>query len=104
MAEIIHTKVLVVGGGPGGYVAAIRAGQLGLETVLVENDKLGGTCLIRGCIPSKAIIHVAEEFETMARAAAKPRQWAVGLSLGSRQSFERSLRFRATGRALPEGP
>ena len=43
MAEIIHTKVLVVGGGPGGYVAAIRAGQLGLETVLVENDKLGGT-------------------------------------------------------------
>jgi len=78
MAEIIHTKVLVVGGGPGGYVAAIRAGQLGLETVLVENDKLGGTCLIRGCIPSKAIIHVAEEFETMARAAVKQRH---GISL-----------------------
>ena len=78
MAEIIHTKVLVVGGGPGGYVAAIRAGQLGLETVLVENDKLGGTCLIRGCIPSKAIIHVAEEFETMARAAVKQRH---GVSL-----------------------
>jgi dihydrolipoamide dehydrogenase len=71
MTERIHTKVLVVGGGPGGYVAAIRAGQLGLDTTLVEADKLGGTCLIRGCIPSKAMIHVAGEFEAMANAAAK---------------------------------
>jgi dihydrolipoamide dehydrogenase len=55
-------KVLVVGAGPGGYVAAIRAGQLGLDTILVEGDRLGGTCLIRGCIPSKALIHVAERF------------------------------------------
>jgi dihydrolipoamide dehydrogenase len=78
MSEFIHTKVLIVGGGPGGYVAAIRAGQLGLETTLVEADRLGGTCLIRGCIPSKAIIHVAGEFETMALAAEKPRH---GLSL-----------------------
>jgi dihydrolipoamide dehydrogenase len=78
MAEAIHTRVLVLGGGPGGYVAAIRAGQLGLDTTLIETDRLGGTCLIRGCIPSKAIIHVAGEFETMARAAAKPRH---GLSL-----------------------
>lgn len=69
MSEIIRTKVLVVGGGPGGYVAAIRAGQLGLDTTLIEGDTLGGTCLIRGCIPSKALIHVASEFETMARAA-----------------------------------
>jgi dihydrolipoamide dehydrogenase len=78
MAETIHTKVLVLGGGPGGYVAAIRAGQLGLDTTLIEADRLGGTCLIRGCIPSKAIIHVAGEYETMALAAAKPRH---GLSL-----------------------
>ena len=56
-------KVLVVGGGPGGYPAAIRAGQLGLDTVIVEGDRLGGTCLIRGCIPSKAVIHAATEFE-----------------------------------------
>jgi dihydrolipoamide dehydrogenase len=69
MSERITTKVLVVGGGPGGYVAAIRAGQLGLDTTIVEADTLGGTCLIRGCIPSKAMIHVAGEFETMARAA-----------------------------------
>ncbi len=69
MAERIHTKVLVVGGGPGGYVAAMRAGQLGLDTVLVEADRLGGTCLIRGCIPSKAFIHRAGQFETMRHAA-----------------------------------
>jgi dihydrolipoamide dehydrogenase len=79
MTEHIHTKVLVVGGGPGGYVAGIRAGQLGLDTTLVESDTLGGTCLIRGCIPSKAFIHVAGEFETMLRASeGKPRH---GVSL-----------------------
>ena len=95
MAEIIHTKVLVVGGGPGGYVAAIRAGQLGLETVLVENDKLGGTCLIRGCIPSKAIIHVAEEFETMARAAAKPRH-GISLKTAPAVDMAETVRWKET--------
>ncbi|MGH7156079.1 MAG: dihydrolipoyl dehydrogenase [Acetobacteraceae bacterium] len=65
---MICAKVLVVGGGPGGYVAAIRAGQLGLDTVLVEADRLGGTCLIRGCIPSKALIHAAGKFDAMVRA------------------------------------
>ena len=58
----LSAKVLVIGGGPGGYVAAIRAGQLGLQTVLVEEQKLGGTCLNIGCIPSKAIIHASEAF------------------------------------------
>src|SRR5690349_9767474 len=48
--------VLVVGGGPGGYVSAIRAAQLGLKTALVEGHKLGGECLNYGCIPSKALI------------------------------------------------
>ena len=52
-------QVLVVGAGPGGYVAAIRAAQLGLKTVIVEGERAGGTCLIRGCIPSKALIHAA---------------------------------------------
>ncbi len=74
MAETIQTKVLVLGGGPGGYVAAIRAGQLGLDTTLIEADRVGGTCLIRGCIPSKAIIHIAGQFEAMAKAA--PRHFA----------------------------
>ncbi len=52
------TDVLVIGGGPGGYVAAIRAGQLDLDVTLVEADAYGGTCLNEGCIPSKALIHV----------------------------------------------
>lgn len=59
----IECKVLVIGAGPGGYVAAIRAGQLGLDTVIVEAVADGGTCLNVGCIPSKALIHVADEFE-----------------------------------------
>jgi dihydrolipoamide dehydrogenase len=58
----METTLLIIGGGPGGYVAAIRAGQLGIKTVLVEGDQLGGTCLNVGCIPSKALIHAAEEF------------------------------------------
>ncbi len=57
-----HTQLLIIGGGPGGYVAAIRAGQLGIATTLVEGDQLGGTCLNVGCIPSKALIHVADAF------------------------------------------
>ncbi|QLF72041.1 dihydrolipoyl dehydrogenase (plasmid) [Peteryoungia desertarenae] len=59
----ITCKLLVIGGGPGGYVCAIRAGQLGLDTVIVESEKLGGTCLNIGCIPSKALIHAADEFD-----------------------------------------
>src|SRR5579875_1562711 len=52
--------VVVIGGGRGGYVAAIRAAQLGLKTAIVENDELGGICLNWGCIPSKAILRNAE--------------------------------------------
>ena len=66
MTQSLTCHTLVVGGGPGGYPAAIRAGQLGLDTILVEGDRLGGTCLIRGCIPSKAIIHAASKAEEMA--------------------------------------
>lgn len=69
MSDSIKTGVLIVGGGPGGYVAAIRCGQLGLDTTLVEADRVGGTCLIRGCIPSKALIHAASAFEGMREAA-----------------------------------
>ncbi|HXZ17313.1 MAG TPA: dihydrolipoyl dehydrogenase [Roseiarcus sp.] len=59
-------KILIIGGGPGGYVAAIRAGQVGLDTVLVEDGRFGGACLHVGCIPSKAIIHAAEAFHALA--------------------------------------
>lgn len=56
---MIQADVAIIGGGPGGYVCAIRAGQLGLNTVLIESDKVGGECLNYGCIPSKSLITVA---------------------------------------------
>lgn len=71
----VSTTLLVIGGGPGGYVAAIRAGQLGIRTVLVEAATPGGTCLNIGCIPSKALIHAAEEFD-------KAKHYADGSALG----------------------
>src|SRR5688500_20340614 len=52
--------VIVIGGGPGGYVAAIRAAQLGLNTAVVEKDKPGGRCLNYACIPAKTMLHSAE--------------------------------------------
>ncbi len=60
--EIQPTTLLIIGGGPGGYVAAIRAAQLGIATTLVEGDTVGGTCLNIGCIPSKALIHAAHAY------------------------------------------
>ena len=62
-------KVVVIGGGPGGYVAAIRAAQLGAETHLIEKENLGGTCLNVGCIPTKALLHTAELYHTVRNGA-----------------------------------
>src|ERR1700688_3424887 len=61
--------VVVIGGGPGGYVAALRAAQLGARTAVVERDRVGGTCLVRGCIPTKALLQTAELY-TLAKAGA----------------------------------
>ena len=52
--------IVVIGGGPGGYVAALRAAQLGAKTAIVEKDRMGGTCLVRGCIPTKALLQSSE--------------------------------------------
>ncbi|MBN2058612.1 MAG: dihydrolipoyl dehydrogenase [Candidatus Saganbacteria bacterium] len=60
--------ILVIGGGPGGYFAAIRAAQLGAKVCLIEKDKVGGTCLNRGCIPTKAIIACTNLFEKIGKA------------------------------------
>jgi len=79
MSEIRKCQVLVVGAGPGGYVAAIRSGQLGLDTVIVEGNKAGGVCLNVGCIPSKAIIHCAERFESLQKHSSEDNH--MGLSV-----------------------
>ncbi len=60
MSESDTFDVLILGGGSGGYACALRAAELGLSVALVEQDKLGGTCLHRGCIPTKALLHAAE--------------------------------------------
>ena len=80
MQQTLNTTLLIIGGGPGGYVAAIRAGQLGIPTILVEGQALGGTCLNVGCIPSKALIHVAEQFH---QTTGFSKQSALGISVPS---------------------
>jgi dihydrolipoamide dehydrogenase len=57
--------LIVIGSGPGGYVAAIRASQLGMQAAVVEEDELGGVCLNWGCIPTKSILHAAEQFDAV---------------------------------------
>lgn len=74
----IH-DVVILGGGSGGYAAALRAAELGLSVALVERDKLGGTCLHRGCIPTKALLHAAE----VADSARESEQFGVRATLDS---------------------
>src|SRR5690625_3519079 len=60
--------LVVLGGGIGGYTAAIRASQLGMKVAIVEKDKLGGTCLHKGCVPSKVLLRSAEIYRLMKQA------------------------------------
>ncbi|GAA1746652.1 dihydrolipoyl dehydrogenase [Nostocoides vanveenii] len=76
MSPDIDADVVILGAGSGGYACALRAAQLGLSVVLVERDKLGGTCLHVGCIPTKAMLHAAEVADTARHAA------AIGVDLG----------------------
>lgn len=69
-AMAIEVDVAILGGGPGGYTAAIRAAQAGKSVAIVEMDKLGGTCLHRGCIPSKSLLRSAEVYSTLLNASA----------------------------------
>ena len=57
--------LIVIGTGPGGYVAAIRAAQLGKRVAVIEDRDVGGTCLNRGCIPTKTLVHTAEVLEEL---------------------------------------
>ena len=60
---MVKSDVLVLGGGPGGYLAAERAAQGGKKVTLIEKRALGGTCLNRGCIPTKSLLHSSEIFK-----------------------------------------
>lgn len=87
--------LIVVGGGPAGYVGAIRAAQLGLKTALVEREKLGGTCLHVGCIPTKVLLHTAELLEEM-RAGAEMGIHASEVRLDYAQLLRRKDRVVTT--------
>ncbi|RCW63403.1 dihydrolipoyl dehydrogenase [Pseudorhodoferax soli] len=98
------TTLLVIGGGPGGYVAAIRAAQLGVATMLVEGMAPGGTCLNIGCIPSKALIHAADEFDRVRRATpgavSSPlgiRAEAASIDLAVTQAWKEGVVGKLTG-------
>ena len=74
--------LVVIGGGPGGYVAAIRAGQLGKKVACVEMERAGGTCLNWGCIPTKALLKNAHLYHEL-----KHKAGEFGLSIGDRDSL-----------------
>ncbi len=88
MADTTNYDLVILGGGTGGYVAAIRASQLGLKTAVVERDALGGTCLHRGCIPTKALLRSAEVF-SMAKNAEQFGVFTENVSLDYRKVHER---------------
>ena len=83
-----ETELLVVGAGPGGYVAAIRAGQLGVETTLADRDAVGGTCLNYGCIPSKALLTATGRVEAVENAA------EMGIQATTSVDFERLVSWK----------
>ncbi|MBI5116928.1 dihydrolipoyl dehydrogenase [Candidatus Poribacteria bacterium] len=81
----------VIGGGPGGYVAAIRAAQLGARVVLVEKDEVGGTCLLRGCIPTKAFLATADALVK----ASESEAFGVSVS-GAKLNYDKALERKNT--------
>ncbi len=80
--------LVILGGGTGGYSAALRGAGLGLSVALVEKDKVGGTCLHRGCIPTKALLHAAELVDGVHEASRSttPRRWPTERTSSTRTS------------------
>lgn len=99
--EIQHTEgregvksVLVIGGGPGGYVAAIRAAQLGASVTLIEKEKLGGTCLNIGCIPTKCLLRSAELIRDIRERGDELGVRVKGLEVDFPQIMARKTRYQ----------
>ena len=99
MSNILRKDAIVIGGGPGGYVAAIRLGQLKKTVALIEKDQVGGVCLNWGCIPSKALIHAAKMYEDMLHHAQEVGITAKGVSidLSKTQAWKKSVVKKLTG-------
>jgi dihydrolipoamide dehydrogenase len=99
MAETIRTEALVIGAGPGGYVAGIRLGQLKKKAIVVEKDKPGGICLNVGCIPSKALINAAKTYDKIKNHGAEIGLYAdnVRVDMGKMQSWKGEVVSKLTG-------
>lgn len=92
-----EVDVLVIGGGPGGYVAAIRAAQLGKQVTLVDKAELGGVCLNRGCIPSKALISAAHHYEAAKEQPFPGVETTASLDYGKVQQWKQGVVEKMTG-------
>ncbi|HNK40713.1 MAG TPA: FAD-dependent oxidoreductase, partial [Flavobacteriales bacterium] len=91
--------VIVLGSGPGGYVAAIRASQLGLKTAIVEKEALGGICLNWGCIPTKALLKSAQVFEYINHA----RDYGINVGAGAPDMKAIVQRSRDVAKGMSNG-
>ena len=93
------TRIVVIGAGPGGYVTAIKAAQLGADVAIVESGSVGGTCLNVGCIPTKALIHATSLYEAVVHQAAQVGVSVTGASLdwGKAQQYKASIVKRLVG-------
>jgi dihydrolipoamide dehydrogenase len=94
--SILNTDAVVVGSGPGGYHAAIRLGQLGKKTLLIEKDKIGGVCLNVGCIPSKAIISASKLVKNVRSADKMGLEGQISVNLGKLQDWKHGVVNRLT--------
>ncbi|PWI58494.1 dihydrolipoyl dehydrogenase [Sulfoacidibacillus thermotolerans] len=92
-----EVDVLIIGGGPGGYVAAIRAAQLGKQVTLVDKAEVGGVCLNRGCIPSKALISAAEHYEAASHSLFPGIATTATLDFAQVQTWKQSVVNKMTG-------
>jgi len=96
-------RIIIIGGGPGGYVAAIRAAQLGARVTLIEKEYIGGTCLNVGCIPTKFLLHSAEMFRNIREHGAEMGIEAAGLAvnfakvMASKETVSQQLKMGVTG-------
>lgn len=91
--RVVNFDLIILGGGPGGYVAAIRASQLGLKTALIEKDNLGGICLNWGCIPTKALLKTAEVLNLVRQAQGFGIEIKGEISLNLKKAVERSRKI-----------
>ena len=93
-------QLLVIGAGPGGYTAALRAAKLGLHTAIVERREVGGTCLNRGCIPTKTRLHASQVYHDAANGASVGVHGALSYDMGEMFAFKRSVSEKLRGGIL----